>query len=727
MAGSALGGGSEMNPGKEYGGIDAFRVIAAVLVIAVHTSPLLSVHETADFIFTRIIDRVGVPFFFMATGFFLLPAYLEKKTSPSTLLRFWKKCVVYYGMATLIYLPLLFYKGYFQDEASFFAIAKDIVFDGTFYHLWYFPAVAIGTGIVILLLKRFRMKTAFFLTSGLYLIGLFGDSYYGVAEKIHWIRAGYDGLFFFSDYTRNGIFFAPVYLLLGCMIAVQRRVFSKKTCVTGLLISFVLLLTEGLWLHHFSVQRHDSMYIMLLPVMFFLFHWLLLWGGKSNGNWRLLSMSLYIIHPLCIVVVRGLAKGTNLGWLLVENSIVHYVIVVLVSMIASILFVYLMNRNKSKPYAKGRAWAEINLDNLNHNLKALTSILPENCTFMAVVKANAYGHGAVKIAKELNRAGVFDFAVATVAEGVELRKHGVKGDILILGYTHPQDVPSLIRYRLIQTVIDYPYATMLDSFGKKIRVHVKIDTGMHRLGESYSHLSRIENIFQCKHLAIEGIYTHLSSADHLNISDVAYSLQQIKHFDATMEQIQKLGYKLPKVHMQSSYGVLNYPELHGDYARIGIALYGILSHTLDETKLSVDLKPVMAMKARVAAVKEIAPGDLVGYGRHYTAKRSLKMAVVSIGYADGLPRHASGRNDRYVLVHGQRAPVIGTICMDQLMIDITHIQNVSQGDTVTILGQDGKEFISAEQVAENAQTITNEWVSRLGSRLERVYIRGTQA
>ncbi|RNB82196.1 serine racemase VanT catalytic subunit [Brevibacillus panacihumi] len=715
-----------MNLEKQYGGIDSFRVIAALLVVAIHTSPLLSINETADFVFTRIIDRVGVPFFFMATGFFLLPPFLRKEGRPQSVIRLLAKCGKYYGIATLIYLPILFYKGYFQEEASFPAVVKDIFFDGTFYHLWYFPAVAMGACLLILLLQQFSSKMVFFLAFGLYGIGLFGDSYYGFVENVPWIKTGYEWLFAFSDYTRNGIFFAPVYLLLGGIIAEQKRPLSKKACVTGLLLTFSLLLAEGLWLHQLSVQRHDSMYIMLIPVMFFLFHWLLLWGGRSNAAWRSASMWIYIIHPLCIILVRGLAKVTNLSWLLVENSLVHYGMVVLASVIGSLLIVQLTARKKAKPFPKGRAWAEINLDNLRHNATVLQNILPSTCKFMAVVKANAYGHGDVQVAKELNRAGIFSFAVATLAEGVTLRQHGIKGDILILGYTHPKDIPSLKRYRLIQTVVDYSYAAMLEDIGEKIRVHVKVDTGMHRLGESYSHIDNLKAIFGCKHLLIEGIYTHLSAADSLRSSDVAYTRQQIGRFYDAINQISHSGYAIPRIHIQSSYGVLNYPELDCDYVRVGIALYGAYSHPLDQTKMSVDLRPVMAVKARVSAVKEIPAGDAVSYGRDYIASRPMKIAVVAIGYADGLPRNALGSQGQ-VLIYGHRAPIVGKICMDQMMIDITDIPGVAQGDTVTIWGQDGAEQITAEQIAANSNTITNELVSRIGSRLERVYIRHKQA
>lgn len=341
---------------------------------------------------------------------------------------------------------------------------------------------------------------------------------------------------------------------------------------------------------------------------------------------------------------------------------------------------------------------------------------------MAVVKANAYGHGDVEVSKALNRAGVYSFAVATITEGIDLRKHGVEGDILVLGYTNPKDISSLVHYHLIQTVVDSTYAETLNRYGKKIKVHIKLDTGMHRLGEMFDNIPNIKRIYGCKNLIIGGTYSHLCVADSLNPSDIEFSRYQIDCFYQTIKCMDDLGLDPGKIHIQSSYGVLNYPELQCDYARIGIALYGVLSSKDDKTKLSVDLRPVLSLKARIVTIKQIAIGETVGYGRQFTADRDTKIAVVSIGYADGLPRNLScGRGA--VLINGEYAPIIGRVCMDQLMVDITHIKNVEQGDVVTIIGQDGRGRISAEQIAKESGTITNELLSRLGNRLERIYSR----
>ncbi len=367
---------------------------------------------------------------------------------------------------------------------------------------------------------------------------------------------------------------------------------------------------------------------------------------------------------------------------------------------------------------KDRAWTEINMVNLRHNVKVLQEALPASCEIMAVVKANAYGHGAVPISSFLNRIGVHTFAVATIHEGIHLRRKGMKGEILILGYTPPTKAPLLFRYGLSQTVADAEHARDLNCFGKPIPVHIKVDTGMHRLGESYRHLFEIASIFGCKNLKIMGIFTHLCAADSLEETDISFTKQQIQNFYELLDGLKTKQIPLPPTHIQSSYGVLNYPELQCSYARIGIALYGVLSTSGANTKCSLDLRPVLALKSRVALIRTIAPGESVGYGRSFTAQEEKRIAVISIGYADGFPRSLSAKG--HVLIRGCKVPVIGRICMDQLTVDVTGVPDVKRGDVVTLIGSDGAEIITAEQTAVGAGTITNELLSRLSdSRLGR--------
>jgi alanine racemase len=366
-----------------------------------------------------------------------------------------------------------------------------------------------------------------------------------------------------------------------------------------------------------------------------------------------------------------------------------------------------------------RAWAEINMSNLIHNARALQKALPKGCDIMAVVKADAYGHGAAEVSRALEREGINAFAVATADEGIALRKAGINGEILVLGYTPPMRAAELWRYRLSQTVTDSEYADELSGCGKPLSVHVKVDTGMHRLGESCGHADSIERMFGLKYLKVSGIFTHLCVCDSEEADDIEFTDTQARRFRSLLSELERRGITLPKTHMQSSYGVLNRLGEGCGWARIGIALYGAAA--LRSGGKYVDLRPVLALKARVALVRDIAAGESAGYGRRFIAPRNTRLAVITIGYADGVPRGLScGRG--YALVRGRRAPIAGLICMDQLTIDATDIPGISRGDIVTIIGADGAEEITAAEAAQRAGTIPNELLCRLGDRPQRVYI-----
>jgi alanine racemase len=383
------------------------------------------------------------------------------------------------------------------------------------------------------------------------------------------------------------------------------------------------------------------------------------------------------------------------------------------------LFQKISSGVKTLDNERSRAWIEINTENLKYNAKLLQSLMPSDCEMMAVVKANAYGHGAVGVSKCLNEIGIKAFAVATLEEGIELRKNGIRGDILILGHTDIRKVNQLLHYHLIQTVIDYEYAVMLNRCKKSIEVHLKIDTGMHRMGIRAEEIDKIAEVFQMKGLKISGVYTHLSSADSLEKDAVKFAWHQIDEFYYLLRQLTNQNIVLPKLHIQSTYGMLNYPELECDYVRPGIALYGSLSRQGDHTMIQPQLRPVLSLKARVATIRDVTAGEAIGYGRDSIMAKDSKVAVLSIGYADGLPRNLSGTG--YVLLHGRRAPIIG-ICMDQMLVDITGIMEANKGDVATLIGCDGEEEIAAVSVANNVNSITNELFSRLGSRIERVYL-----
>jgi serine/alanine racemase len=253
-----------------------------------------------------------------------------------------------------------------------------------------------------------------------------------------------------------------------------------------------------------------------------------------------------------------------------------------------------------------------------------------------------------------------------------------------------------------------------------LRIHIKINTGMNRLGEDFCHVSETEAVFRFKNLRVTGIFTHLCASDSLEPDDVAFTNRQIQDFYSLLNKLKAGGLLLPKIHIQSSYGVLNYLELKCDYARIGIALYGVLSKPGERTRLSPDLKPVLSLKSRVSLIRPVNAGESVGYGREFTARKESRIAVVTAGFADGVPRSLSSGKG-FVLIGGRRAPIAGRICMDQFMADVTGIPDVKEGDVVTLIGRDGSEEISAEQAAGAAGTITNELLSRVGGRLKRVY------
>ncbi len=380
---------------------------------------------------------------------------------------------------------------------------------------------------------------------------------------------------------------------------------------------------------------------------------------------------------------------------------------------------------KKDKFKRDRAWAEINLDNLGSNVRQLKSILPKDCGIMAVVKANAYGHGDIEIAGELNKLGIHAFAVATVEEGVNLRRKGIEGVILVLGYTFPGEISRLIRYDLTQTVLDHGYAAALNAYGRKIKVHVKIDTGMHRLGENCNEIQNILSIYRCENLVINGTFTHLSVSDSLEDRDVEFTNLQIEKFYDTVKMLKEAGCNPGKIHIQSSYGVLNYPYLKCDYARIGIAIYGVLSSENTKTRVNIDLQPVLSLKARVVLTREVTENESVGYGRQFTAEKNTRIAVISAGYADGIPRNLS-ESGGYVFINGKKAPIAGKICMDQLMVDISDITGVRQGDTATLIGSDGSGCIPVEALAAQSGTLANELLSRLGHRISRNYINHYQ-
>lgn len=687
-------------------GIDWLRLAAAILVIAIHTSPLADFSETGDFILTRVLARIAVPFFFMTSGYFLLSRYHD---SDRKFRHFLKKTGWIYGASILLYLPLNFRNGYFSQSQLLPELLKDLIFDGTMYHLWYLPASMLGMLIAWKLVEKLDFSKGLVMALLLYLVGLFGDSYYVVVEKLPLLKAFYDRLFELFDYTRNGLFFAPVFLMLGGFIADERRKLSSVEAGVGFLISLGLLLAEALILHRHGFQRHDSMYVFLLPAMYFLFHLVLLWKGRRIPLLRPASLVVYLIHPLVIAAVWRFSS---------QNSLFHFGLVCLLSLLFSFAMAALWLRfSFKKPHnpEKDRAYIELNLANLTHNVSVLKAALPANAELMGVVKREAYGHGSYAVATHLEKTGVKAFAVATIDEGIALRRYGIRGEILILGFTDVRRAKELKTYRLTQTLIDFPYAEKLNRQKIPVSVHIAIDSGMHRLGLDTDDLDGVQKLFQMKHLHIQGIFTHLCCADSRKPEDISFTRKQIRSFYGLISQMETAGLPIPKIHLQSSYGLLNYPDLPCDYVRAGISLYGVFSSPDDRTLLQPKLRPVLALKAKVVLIREISRGETVGYGRTFRAERNSRIAILPIGYGDGLPRNLSGK--AMVRISTHLLPIIGRICMDQLAIDLTGADDVSVGDTAILIDNAENSHLLAPNVAALSGSISNELLCRLGARL----------
>ena len=678
-------------------GIDWLRLAAAILVIAIHTSPLADFSETGDFILTRVLARIAVPFFFITSGYFLLSRYHD---SDRKLRHFLKKTGWIYGASILLYLPLNFRNGYFSQSQLLPELLKDLIFDGTMYHLWYLPASMLG------MLIAWKLVEKLVFSKGLVMALLL---YYVVVEKLPLLKAFYDRLFELFDYTRNGLFFAPVFLMLGGFIADERRKLSSVEAGVGFLISLGLLLAEALILHRHGFQRHDSMYVFLLPAMYFLFHLVLLWKGRRIPLLRPASLVVYLIHPLVIAAVWRFSS---------QNSLFHFGLVCLLSLLFSFAMAALWLRfdfKKSHNPEKDRAYIELNLANLTHNVSVLKAALPANAELMGVVKREAYGHGSYAVATHLEKTGVKAFAVATIDEGIALRRYGIRGEILILGFTDVRRAKELKTYRLSQTLIDFPYAEKLNRQKIPVSVHIAIDSGMHRLGLDTDDLENVQKLFQMKHLHIQGIFTHLCCADSRKPEDISFTRKQIRSFYGLISQMETAGLPIPKIHLQSSYGLLNYPDLPCDYVRAGISLYGVSSSPDDRTLLQPKLRPVLALKAKVVLIREISRGETVGYNRTFRAERNSRIAILPIGYGDGLPRNLSGK--AMVRISTHLLPVIGRICMDQLAIDLTGADDVSVGDTAILIDNAENSPLLAPNVAALSGSISNELLCRLGARL----------
>ena len=379
-------------------------------------------------------------------------------------------------------------------------------------------------------------------------------------------------------------------------------------------------------------------------------------------------------------------------------------------------------RKYTESFLQSRAWIELDTANLRHNVQAINQLLPENSRIMASIKANAYGHGDVLFAKELLKLGINDFCVADLSEAIELRLADISGNILVLGFTPPSQVDKLVQYDLMQTAVNYEHAEALNAMGKKVRIHIKVDSGMHRLGESCHNVERICQIYRMENLLVEGIFSHHAVAFGRLDEDIKYTNQQNAGFLNVVQKIRNQGNNPGDVHIQSSYSVLNYPkDANCTIARVGLALYGCHSDLKGFPGPELDLRPVLSLRARIGIVQELKKGASIGYNRQHTLTRDSRVAAVQIGYADGMPWNLSG-SEAYALVHGEPAPIVGRVCMDQLIIDVTDIPDVHPYSTVTLIGHDEGRYLSAAQIADWAGTVTYEVLSGLHYRLGRFWV-----
>ena len=371
---------------------------------------------------------------------------------------------------------------------------------------------------------------------------------------------------------------------------------------------------------------------------------------------------------------------------------------------------------------KRRTWAEIDLGNLEHNYRTLRALLPEGCKYLGVVKADAYGHGAVPVARRLEELGAEYLAVACLDEGLELRQAGIGAPILILGHTDPIWARELLENRLTQTVADPDTARVLSrtatQLGKRLTVHMKADTGMTRLGllcdEAHvdGTVEAMAGMYALPGLDWEGVFTHFADAD----GDEDYTMLQFTRFLDLLDRLGARGVKFRIRHAAASAAVLNFPCTHLDMARPGIALYG---HYPDPSCEGLDgpgLLPVMTLKTCVATVKTVSAGVSVSYGRTHTLARDSRLATVCIGYGDGLPRRCS--DALLVSIRGQKVPVVGRICMDMCMVDVTDLPDVRPGDEVEIYGPNAP----VEDAAALAGTIQYELLCNVNKRIPRVYL-----
>ena len=380
-------------------------------------------------------------------------------------------------------------------------------------------------------------------------------------------------------------------------------------------------------------------------------------------------------------------------------------------------------------------WAEIDLNAIAANVRELRRVTRPEARLLVAVKANAYGHGLLEVARQALETGADALGVARMPEGLALRDAGIDAPVLVFGFTPPSDVEALVRHDLIQTVYTLDtaraYAERIGKSGGRLKVHLKVDTGMGRLGilpdsrryvepgmaVSDHAVQEVTDIASLKELTLEGIFTHFASSDS---ADKSFAEQQFDTFMAFLGQLKRAGLEFELRHAANSGAIIDMPHTHLDMVRAGVLLYGLYpSGEVDKSR--IELTPVMTLKARIAHLKKVPAGFPVSYGMTHTTQAPTTIATVPVGYADGFNRRLSNRG--HMLVRGQKAPIVGRVCMDLTMIDVGHIPGVVVEDEVVIVGRQANETITADELAGLLDTINYEITSAITARVPRVYLK----
>ncbi|MCR5526361.1 MAG: alanine racemase [Lachnospiraceae bacterium] len=371
-----------------------------------------------------------------------------------------------------------------------------------------------------------------------------------------------------------------------------------------------------------------------------------------------------------------------------------------------------------------RVYATVDMDALRFNMESMRSNIDPETKMMAVIKTNAYGHGAIEVAKEIEATDyLFGYAVAVAEEALELRKAGIKKPILILGYTFPETYECLIENDVRPAVFREDQAEELSKaavkLGKTVHFHLAVDTGMSRIGvrPDVSSLELVKKMAALPNVEMEGVFTHFAKAD---MTDTEPTEIQIEKFRSFIELLEKNGVSFKIHHCSNSAGLIRFKDANMDMVRAGITLYGLWPSDEVERDI-VPLKPLLALKSHIVYIKYTVPGAGVSYGGTYTAGENTRIATIPVGYGDGYPRMLS--NKGYVLIHGKKAPIIGRVCMDQFMVDVTGIPEASEGDEVTLIGRDGAEEITMEELGEISGRFNYELACDLGRRIPRIYLK----